>query len=73
MVLFISFVNGTAIKSSIHNLAFMSPELDPYNDVYMKTITHMSIKELLDLPKLSDYEFFDQLERGYDPIPSKNW
>ncbi|CAF2176906.1 unnamed protein product [Rotaria magnacalcarata] len=47
----------------------MSPETDPYVDSYMTTIASMSTKEMMNLPKLSDADFLDQLTRGNDTIP----
>ncbi|CAM4950534.1 unnamed protein product [Rotaria socialis] len=47
----------------------MSPETDPYVDSYMTTIASMSTREMMNLPKLSDSEFLDQLTRRYDAIP----
>ncbi|CAF5045436.1 unnamed protein product, partial [Rotaria sp. Silwood1] len=69
LALVMSSISEITAKPSNPRFIFMSPESDPFVDSYMKTISRMSTKEIMNLPKLSDVEFLDQLERGYDFIP----
>ncbi|CAF3966152.1 unnamed protein product, partial [Rotaria sp. Silwood1] len=71
LALVMSSISEITAKPSNPRFIFMSPESDPFVDSYMKTISRMSTKEIMNLPKLSDVEFLDQLERGYDFIPGK--
>ena len=43
---------------------------DPFDDTFMKQITPMSTKELVNLPELSGNKFLEQFVHGFDPILS---
>ena len=70
--LMISLVHGTVMEPSIAHTVFLPREFDPFCDSYTETITRMTADELMNLPKLSNIEFLDQLTRGVDTIPGKN-
>ena len=67
----VSLTDGAIVEPSIAHSVFLSSEFDPFCDSYVKAITRMSVNELMQLPKLSDNEFLNQLARGVNSIPGK--
>jgi len=68
----ISLTHGELVEPSIAHTVFLPRAFDPFCDAYVETITRMSSDELINLPKLNDIEFLDQLTRGVDTIPGRN-
>jgi hypothetical protein len=66
-----SITDGITTEPSIARSVFLPREFDPFCDKYLETVTRMSVKELLRLPKLSDAEVLDQLAQGIYTISSK--
>lgn len=71
--LILSLTNATISEPSIAHTVFLPQVFDPFRDTYLETVTRMSINELMQLPKLNDTEFLDELMRGMDSLPGTHW
>jgi len=71
LALFINLIDGTTAEPSIAHSVFLLREFDPFSDIYLETVTRMNASELMHLPKLSDTQFLNALNRGIDILPNK--
>ncbi|CAF4292482.1 unnamed protein product, partial [Adineta steineri] len=72
LALALSLTNGATQEPSIAHTVFLPREFDPFCDNYLETVTRMNTSELMNLPKLNDAEFLDQLARDIDTLPATN-
>ncbi len=47
-------------QSTIHTL-FVDPSEDPFLDPYIETVTHLNIKDIMGIPKMTDHQFLQYL------------
>ncbi len=57
---------ASASRQSPADSLFVDPSEDPFLDPYIETITHMTIKDIMAIPKMNDRAFEQYLLNGND-------